>query len=462
MSGSTFANEFSASVRLFLTNATREPERQRKIQLGGSVQLLKDYTEDAIGLESTSEAMSGYWNRNQRRLILSLFVIALIECVAAGFCRILPSAFIWHPDLAVARENWDALLPLVDDEVGGFRASEAKPNSEFPSGPSCGAAFGDSYVGGAEVADGQGWVEQLSHLLGCRVTNYAVNNYGTDQAYLHFRRIRDVSPSVILGVNPNTVEDNVNQYDALLGSELEPTALKGRFLFDRSHQLEWSPLPRLDADTFVALNRNPAKMLPNSYFLPDTPDGPVSLGFPYTGSLIRIALRPRLHDVLLRRADWGALYLPDHPSGALNLMIAICEAFVESAKARGQRPFIIMLPLAASFREKADRGQFEYAPLVLALRDQGIEVFDPGGAMLSSLGGRSPCDFFNRPQGNALKAWLMSPMPCSGHYSIAGNTLIAQLVATELRRRTFFPINLKSDSGGSNYDQVIHGPLNRP
>jgi hypothetical protein len=373
--------------------------------------------------------------------MLVVLVIAIVESSAALICRFLLAplhaiGLIWNPDLEQARNNWDALASVADDEIGGYRVSGAKSNSEFPdSGHSCGSAYGDSYVGGADVANDEGWIEQLSHLLGCRVTNYAVGNYGTDQAYLRFRQVHDASPIALLGINPNNVMDNINQYDGLLGSALEPTALKGRFLLDSLGHLEWLPRPRLDREGFIAMNRNPAQTLPHSYFLPDTRDGPVTLRFPYTMTLARIALMTRLHNILLRRAEWSSLYSADHPSGGLRLMAAICQAFAELAKARGQRPLIVMLPLSHSFREKANYGEFEYAPLVAALQAKGIEVFDPGQAMIDGLAGRSACEFYTHAHpGFAL---LTSPVPCGGHYSPAGNTMMAKLVAAELRRRNF-------------------------
>jgi len=380
-------------------------------------------------------------SRAVRRLIIVLGVIAVVEAGSAVICRFLLPLIpgirlVWNPDLEQAGRNWDALASLVDDEIGGFRTNGSKENFEFPNGPSCGSAFGDSFVGGADVDGKDGWVEQLSHLLGCRVTNYAVGNYGTDQAYLRFRRVHDESAVAILGINPNNIEDNIDQYDAFLGANLEPTALKGRFLLDSSGHLQWVSLPQLDRDAFIALNREPEKILPHSYFLPDTQNGPVRLRFPYTWTLARAALNPRLHDVLERRTAWSALYHADHPSGALQLMTAICEAFAELAKSRGQRPLIVMLPLAHSFREQASYGRFEYDPLVGALRDKGIEVFDLGPAMIDSLADRSPCAFFTHARpGTAL---LSSPVPCGGHYSVAGNTAIAKLMADELRRRRFF------------------------
>ena len=376
-----------------------------------------------------------------RRLALLVLAIAIVEGSTALICWFLLAPlhlgqFLWNPDLEQARNNWNAHFSALNDEIGGYRVSAAKYNSEFrDSGQSCGSAYGDSYVGGTDVANQDGWIEQLSHLLGCRVNNYAVGNYGTDQAYLRFRQVHDDSPIALLGINPNTVMDNVSQYDGLLGAELDPTALKGRFLFDSLDHLKWLPPPRLDRDGFVALNRHPAETLPHSYFLPDTHDGPVTFGFPYTVTLARVALMPRLHNILARRAEWSTLYSADHPSGALRLMLAICQAFAELAKERGERPLIVMLPLAHSFREKANYGEFEYAPLVAALLAKGIEVFDPGTAMIESLAGRSPCEFYThmRPE----TAWLTSPVSCGGHYSTAGNTTMARLVAAELRRRTF-------------------------
>jgi hypothetical protein len=116
-------------------------------------------------------------------------------------------------------------------------------------------------------------------------------------------------------------------------------------------------------------------------------------------------------------------------------MVAICEAFAELAIDRGERPLIVVLPLAHSFREQANYGEFEYAPLVAALRAKGVEIFDPGAAMIHGLEGRSACEFFT--QAHPETAWLTSPVSCGGHYSTVGNTTMAQLVAAELRRRNF-------------------------
>jgi hypothetical protein len=181
------------------------------------------------------------------------------------------------------------------------------------------------------------------------------------------------------------------------------------------------------------MHSRPEVVLPASHFLPGTLEGPAFLKFPYAIALGRIALNPRLHNILRRRTPWSGLYDEDHPSGALDLMAAICEGFVRLATARGKRALIVMLPLSHSFREQAHHGAFEYAPLVAALRARNIEVFDPGPAMLDALAGRSPCEFYSHPRPEM--SWLTSPVPCGGHYSSAGNAILAQLVAAELKDR---------------------------
>src|SRR5262249_43714185 len=135
---------------------------------------------------------------------------------------------------------------------------------------------------------------------------------------------------------------------------------------------------------------------PQSWYLPDSIDGPVTLRFPYSFTLARAAMLPRLRNVLARRAEWSNLYRADHPSGALQLMVAICEAFVEFASSHGKKTLIVILPVIGSFREQFNHGTFEYVPLVAALRDRKIEVFDPGAAILAERKSRSICGLFTR------------------------------------------------------------------
>jgi hypothetical protein len=370
--------------------------------------------------------------------LLIVLAVALVEGAAAATCVLVLSShggfLLWHPDLDAARKNWIAASADVDEELGWPPPSVAtKPprdrtgakfNAEFPeSGNACASAYGDSFVWGEEIPPADGWIEQLSHRLGCRVANYGVSGYGTDQAYLRFRRITaDEAPLALLGIFPENIVRNVNQYRAFLGYAQHPVSLKGRFVLDSAGALAWVRRPRLDAEGFVELNRAPAKALPDEYLLPDSRDGPVTVRFPYTLTLLRVAFKPRLWGRVTGRPSWSAFYEAGHPSGALGLTAAIAESFAREAKQRGKRALVVMLPGASSFRGHAKYGRFEYAPLVAALAAARIDAFDPGPALLAKLGDRSYCDLYVQPE------------RCDGHYGTFGSTIVADVVAAELRR----------------------------
>ena len=203
-------------------------------------------------------------------LCMLLLLGAVIEASSAVFLRfVFPSTaqfLLWKPDLDEVRAAWSADMGRWDDELGWPSPQEmispprdptgAKLNSDFPkTGDACASAYGDLFVWGDDIPLADGWVEALSRNLGCRVANYGVSGYGTDQAYLRFRRnTRDEAPIVLLGIFPENVMRNVNQYRAFLGFSLHPYWLKGRFALDGSGHLDWIPRPRIDAADFIRLH----------------------------------------------------------------------------------------------------------------------------------------------------------------------------------------------------------------
>ena len=170
--------------------------------------------------------------------------------------------------------------------------------------------------------------------------------------------------------------------------------------------------------------RDPANLLPHEYLLPDTPDGPVTLRFPYTLTVARVALMPRLRVRFTGRPSWADFYRAGHRSGGLALTAAIVEAFVREAEHRGKRALIVVLPGASSFRARAEFGQPEYAPLIAALAAKNIDVFDPSPALLTAVGQRSYCELYTDV-----------PAGCAGHFSIEGGRIVADVIMAELRQR---------------------------
>jgi hypothetical protein len=401
---------------------------------------------------SIISSSAGYGSHSLARLatfwaILLVLALLLLEGGAALTVHLLLASrtqgLLWKPDLAAAGASWSNNASNVDEELGwpspdaatsGMRdATGAKVNADFPDPrAACLSAYGDSFIWGDDVALADGWIEQLSWQIGCRVANYGVSGYGTDQSYLRFRRMtHDKAPVVILGIFEEDIVRSVNQYRALLGWKLDPASVKGRFILDGARKLEWMPRPTLDAKRYVEMHQTPRAYLPHEYFLPDTRDGPVTVRFPYTLTLTRFAMAPQLWSRLARgQTPWADFYHPEHASGAVPLTIAIAQAFIQEAERRDARAFIVMMPGAGDFRSHQRLGASEYFPFVAAMEANGLSVFDPIPALIAALGGRSYCMLYVREsvcQGNAGMA--------AGHYSVAGGSLLAEVVAAELRRR---------------------------
>ena len=377
-----------------------------------------------------------------RRLLLWLISILILFGVMDGlsvvFLKFVLNSsarfLVWNPDIdaskvwAAAGGNWDDELgwPSPRDAVAPPRdRTGAKYNPDFSqSDYPCASAYGASFVWGEDVPLADGWVEQLSRKLGCWVANYGVPAYGTDQAYVRFQRMKqDQAPVTMLGFSPEHIMLNVNQYRGFMGYGPSPTGIKGRFILDGEGRLEWIHRPRISEKEFVEFLRDPANLLPHEYLLPDTPDGPVTLRFPYTLTVARVALMPRLRVRFTGRPSWADFYRAGHRSGGLALTAAIVEAFVREAERRDKRALIVVLPGASNFRAEAKFGQLEYAPLMAALAAKNIDVFDPSPALLTALGQRSYCELYT------------APADCEGHFGIEGSRIVAVVIMAELRQR---------------------------
>jgi hypothetical protein len=385
--------------------------------------------------------ISAFWT------ILLVFILLTIEGCAVAIVHFLlttQSAYLlWRPNLIVASNSWKNSAAKVDEELGwpsaeaatsGTRdANGAKVNSDFADmDEPCFSAYGDSFVWGDDIPLQDGWIEQMSRRLKCRVANYGVSGYGTDQALLRFRRTgHDRAPVVILGVFGDNIVRNVNQYRAFIGFGLEPFWVKGRFVLDSSRNLQWIPRPKLDGSAFLELHKEPQAFLPNEHLLPDTRDGPVTVQFPYTLTLLRFAMAPRIWNRIRGQTPWADLYSPDHPSGAALLTIAIAKAFIREAESRGARAFVVMMPSAGSFRSLHRFGAADYAPFVKAMNADGVDIFDPLPALLSALGGQNYCNLYAQQAA------------CQGHFGVAGSALLAEVVANELRSRHLVPTSDK-------------------
>jgi hypothetical protein len=282
----------------------------------------------------------------------------------------------------------------------------------------CASLYGDSFTWASEVLDEEAWGNRVSRALGCRVANFGVPDYGSDQAFIRYRgNADDRSRVVVLSHLSENVLRNVNQYRALLytGSLY---GLKPRFVLGPRGALREIPLPGITSEEYPHFVNDPGRFLHHEFFVPDGPSGIRTLGFPYTLSIVS-AFRHFHIQAQLRGVPWYAdFYSPDHPSRGLEVTTAIIETFVREAIQRQQTPLPVILPTRLDFEHHVETGAWPHEPLVDALAKREIALLDVAPAL-------------DTLRGDVRLDALFS---ASGHYTPEGNALVAEIVATRLAR----------------------------
>jgi len=318
--------------------------------------------------------------------------------------------------------GWPLRAPDARRDASGSRIVPAAPD---PSAPACLSLYGDSFTFGEDVAPEAAWGNLLAQRLGCRVANFGVGAYGSDQALLRFEVNRaDRAPLILLGHMAENVARNVNQFRGFLFAE-STVRLKPRFVLGNDGDLELIPLPDLSRAEYERMLHHPEAVLAHEGLLPGTRYGPVWGGLPHTLTLFRALASDRVAAYLRGGAYWNDLYRPDDPSRALALTAAILERFVDTAARQGRRGLVLVFPTRADLLRRRAGQPWPYAPLLAELRRRRIDVLDVGEPLLAAPPG---VDLF---------------VANGQHFNEEGNRRVAEAVEAFLRRRAAWP----SDEG---------------
>ncbi|MCH7644948.1 MAG: hypothetical protein IH974_08930 [Myxococcales bacterium] len=261
-------------------------------------------------------------------LLLGIVAVT-VELGSAASCFFLKSRapFLLYTPPTVSRAAWENYVKVRDPVVGwpttdalnsdGYDASGSRPIPAFANpGKECMTLYGDSFTYASEVAHEAAWGNLLAESLGCRVGNFGVGGYGTDQALLRFESNEsDVARVSILGIIPHNVLRNINQYRYLLDMR-SVLGFKPRFVL-AGNDLRLVPLPKPTFEELALLASNPGQLLPHEAFLPGTRLGPVPLKFPYTSSCSSshcFIARSEIGCVTNRAGEisWRGIILPRH------------------------------------------------------------------------------------------------------------------------------------------------------
>ncbi len=315
--------------------------------------------------------------------------------------------------------GWPSLLSVTqggERDESGSRVTPAYP--DLATSPNCVALYGDSFTWSDEVDAESAWGNRLSQLLGCRVANYGVGGYGSDQAYLRYRKAENErAPVVVLNHLAENILRNLNRYRQLLYPG-NPLGFKPRFLLTEEGGVELLPMPEIADGHYPQLAQKPERFFDHDLFLPGEEWGALRLEFPYSLSLLQALGHFHVRAVLLGYPWYRDFYSKEHVGQGVELTLRIMEAFVETARQRGQVPVVSVIASGNDLQYYQRHGAWVYEPLLQQLRQRGVPVVDFGAEMMKRLQGRDPCELFNN---------------CSAHFSAAGYRMMAEIMAEYLQ-----------------------------
>jgi hypothetical protein len=306
-----------------------------------------------------------------------------------------------------------------DDGVYAIDALGARGPREYGRRPSGSKrrvlTFGDSFVFCDEVAAGASFQVQLEELdPSLEVLNFGVSGYGTDQAWLRYRRVgRDLGAEVVcLGLMLENIGRNVNRYRPLWATFTGVCVTKPRFVLGPAGELELVPQPfATRAELYAAIT-----------------DGSV---------VARVA----------EHEHWiGRPFVPTGKLSSLARLLCGYLAYRERSPARlwcapAEEPFQVTLALLEAFQREALADGARRAPILVFpakedLRDHALAGHPYWSALLAELARRKiPCVDLITPLATRARAHdgEIGGLYQGGHLSRAGNALVAQEVLAWLR-----------------------------
>ncbi len=232
--------------------------------------------------------------------------------------------------------------------------------------------IGDSFMAAEGVKYEDTWAAQLEKLGGkLEALNYGVSGYGTDQAYLRYqRRSKGMElDAAVLGIWPDNLFRNLNTniyYKAPISPSLMP---KPRFLLEEGDKLKLVrfPVPKQEQLIQELIKPNGGELVKYEHWIKE---GEVEFKPWYHLHLLRVA--SSVLSKLGRKGDRQRQY-DDGNSLASRTGVAIAKAFAKEAKAKGQKPLILIFPSRGFIGRY--QGEFGW-PAAKALKDAGLEVID--------------------------------------------------------------------------------------
>jgi hypothetical protein len=339
--------------------------------------------------------------------VMLAIVFICIETMSFVAITLIKSRFVFQGvfyDPSVVTQNYDEYLEKRDIKLGwrpppapnawstAADGTRHDPGFSIDAQP-CLSLFGDSFTWSDRVADKDAWGSILSAKLKCRVANFGVSGFGTDQAFLRFRSFPPKGGVAFLNHLSENIMRNVNQFLNLIYPSNE-FDFKPRFV-DRNGGVELVPIPEVAAPDIQGFLKDPALYLPNEYFLPDGPSGIQAIKFPYSLVLLKaIFQNHHVYTKLTGIPRYAEFYRPEHPSHGLEVTYGILRSFAREAAARGQIPIVTFVPTCGDLAYFNTTGVFPYDRLTKMIAAQNIRYIDFGEQIAKRIKGSPPKNLY--------------------------------------------------------------------
>ena len=299
-------------------------------------------------------------------------------------------------------EKFNAYLIELDDDDARI------DHSSFKNSKKCADVYGDSFTWGHTNGE-YSWPSVLSELLKCRVRNFGVPAYGTDQAYMKFLLNNNSSKIVILNHFSENVIRNINQFRNCIYPN-KNFMFKPRYIFD-GDSLKLVPLPKISNKEIYKFLNQPEIYLSDEYFIPNGGSGVQSYGFFYSIKVLKIFNHWHFKQKFRNSSRYIKFYSKDHASGALKLTFEIMNDFYRRVSSQGDIPILTILPHCRDLEYFLKSKKYPYENLANLFVQAGIKYIDFGTEIINK-------------QGNNFKKLYDN---CSGHFNEEGEKIIADI-----------------------------------
>lgn len=357
----------------------------------------------------------------KKNLIITIyifFILLLIELFAYFLVKILNNKAVFYNQSQV-KQSYDDYMKVRDHLLGwknnnpdyyGARIDK----SNFSKSKICIDMYGDSFTYGLEVENNDAWPSKLSEKLRCRVRNFGVVGYGTDQAYLRYLyHSGEYSKIVVLNHLSEDILRNINQFHNLLYPNTK-FALKPRFVIKNKKLTLIKPinLSKLEFKEFLMF---PQKFLKYEYFIPTGDSGVQIASFPYLISVFKTVNHYHIKAIFKNKSRIEEFYEQKHNSQALQITQMIMNEFEKNARAKGMIPILTIIPTCRDFEHKNIYGDFPYKNLSIELNKDRYFFIDFGSEIIKYRSNYKDL-YFN----------------CSSHMNEIGNQVLAEIFVRKL------------------------------